>query len=80
MQCFSFIKTMMILFNTLIFVSMETVCPMGGSLQEQVTISAEPKLGNGKLRCPDFALQVSPPMLIPGSSKSQAATRGREAM
>lgn len=56
MQCFKFIKVMMVLFNLLIFVSMEVV-GFGGSLQKQVTIGTEFKLGNGKLY-PDSALLI----------------------
>lgn len=53
MKCFKFIKVMMVLFNLLIFVSMEVV-GFGGSLQKQVTIGTEFKLGNRKLY-PDSA-------------------------
>lgn len=80
MQCFSFIKAMMVLFNFLIFVSMETVGSLGLSKGVGHNLRRA-QVGHRRLLysvsvlpvSPDDRVQMSPQMLSPGPSAAAQA-------
>lgn len=79
MQCFSFIKTMMILFNMLIFVSVGVMGSLGFPIGVGLNLSRA-RTGEEETAMPRLFLQVeevqkSPQMLSPGPSSSLAATQ-----
>jgi hypothetical protein len=79
MQCFRFLKTMMTLFNMLIFVSTE-LCAFGGPYRSRSQSQQSP-ICTQTLPCKfpvRSRMQKSSQMLIPGPSSSQAATTHRD--